>query len=295
MAERVRPIPLDGTGLSRAELFQIEQKEARTQERPTQLLPQRIHVADKALQPRGYLGPDGIDTELVKDLMAAIRGGKDTILPLKVVPIGSRFFLMDGHHRLTAYHSVGWTKLITVEVFDGTLTDAIAECARCNRKNTATMSKSARWEWAWIMVKLGSETYSKSQIEEATGVSNGLIGEMRRKWRTIGPTLNPQETERLTWSNAKRDLKDAKEFSLDTWRECEANEMAKRVQETPKRKALRDPEVFNRMIHKVNSGLVPKLIESWLPEHLELVEELIRENREQYIAERGLVDAVLDI
>lgn len=295
MAERVRPIPLDDTGLSRPELFRIEQNEPRTQERPTELLIEHIHVAARALQPRGYLGPEGIDTELAKDLMAAIRGGRDSILPVKVVPVGPRFFLMDGHHRLTAYHSVGWTKPIAVEVGAESLTEAIAKCAGLNRKNTAAMSTSARWEWAWVMVKMGSDTYSKRQIEDATGISNGLIGEMRRKWKIIGPTLNPQEAERLTWSHAKRNLKDAQEFSLDTWRECEANEMAKRVQETPKRKALRDPEVFNRMLHKVNSGLVPKLIESWMPEHFDLVEELLREHRDEYVRERDYADVVLDI
>ncbi len=40
--------------------------------------------------------------------------------PLLVFPVGDRFYVMDGHHRLAAYQTVSWKKHIPVEVFGGT-------------------------------------------------------------------------------------------------------------------------------------------------------------------------------
>jgi ParB-like chromosome segregation protein Spo0J len=54
--------------------------------------------------------------------------------PLLVFPVDGQFYVMDGHHRLAAYHTVSWKKHIPVEVFEGTFEEAHREALRRNSR-----------------------------------------------------------------------------------------------------------------------------------------------------------------
>ena len=69
-----------------------------------------IHVAPKVFQWRRR-GRNVAESEFhTVELARALQDTKTPFPPLLVFPIGERFYVLDGHHRLDAYNSVGWTK-----------------------------------------------------------------------------------------------------------------------------------------------------------------------------------------
>jgi len=107
-----------------AALERLEKIEPRREDTPSKLALSDIHVADKVFQWR--LPDEDVlaDTRFVQELVDALEVQEPPLQPfepLLVVPIGQRFFLVDGHHRLDAYATFGWKEPVPVEVFPGNL------------------------------------------------------------------------------------------------------------------------------------------------------------------------------
>lgn len=87
---------------------------------------------------------------------------------------------IDGHHRLDAYREAGRTAPIPVEVFAGTLNEALLEALRGNTRNQLAMDEREKLDAAWrVTVKVG-DALSKRAIAEAAGVSERTIANMRK-------------------------------------------------------------------------------------------------------------------
>lgn len=91
--------------------------------------------------------------------------------------------LVDGLHRMAAYREVGWSAPIPAEVHHCDRRAARLLAMADNGKTRLPFNKAERMNAAWALVCDGLPegwTYSKSEIEEATGAGNGTIAEMRR-------------------------------------------------------------------------------------------------------------------
>jgi hypothetical protein len=87
------------------------------------------------------------------ELARVLKDAKRPFSPLLVFLIGERFYVLDGHHRLDAYHSVGWTKVVPVEVFSGTLEEARTTALKLNSQNKLPMTREDKSGAAWELTK----------------------------------------------------------------------------------------------------------------------------------------------
>jgi len=152
-----------------AALDRLEKIEPRREDTPSKLALSDIHVADKVFQWR--LPDEDVlaDTRFVQELVDALEVQEPPLQPfepLLVVPIGQRFFLVDGHHRLDAYATFGWKEPVPVEVFPGNLQDAVLEAWKRNAHNKLTMTKASRFEAAWKLVSPDNAPHER-QTEHA--------------------------------------------------------------------------------------------------------------------------------
>lgn len=157
-----------------------------------------------------------VDIQHVAKLVAALKASHRYELdPIKVIKVGNRNILVDGHHRLKAYKNQK-RKVIPAEWTSGSPKDALLVAGAENKKISLPLTALERSERAWKLVMLGPDLYSKRQIHQGTGASESTIASMRKKLR---------------------ELQDAGEEIPDTWREASSNKD-------------RDPEWLEKMIQE---------------------------------------------
>lgn len=145
---------------------------------PTSIAPQQIRQEPGLFQHRN---PSPYDSEQhVRGLAAAIKDGA-SLDPITVWWGGYDYICIDGHHRLAAYRATGREQsAVPVEVFDGSLTDAVAEAARRNTRRKLQMTPAERANAAWRLTVLCPDSMTKKEVAEATGVSTSTVANMRR-------------------------------------------------------------------------------------------------------------------
>jgi len=116
-----------------------------------------------------------------------------------IIRIGGRNVLVDGHHRFAAYKSAKRSD-IPVSYFSqsGGPKGAVKLVGMENRKAKLTMSSGEKLQWAWELVC--SEQFTKSELREATGASDGSIGAMRR---VLNELKEAGETIPERWNDAR--------------------------------------------------------------------------------------------
>ena len=107
----------------------------------------------------------------------------------KAHPVPSKFFLVDGHHRLEALQRQGIpTALVTVLPGLGFL-DALDACRLSNQDIVQGMSLDERTENAWSAMNQERDTYRRLTVKEAAevlGVSESTIKRFRAAVRQDG-------------------------------------------------------------------------------------------------------------
>lgn len=144
------------------------------------LTPAEITTRPELFQPRASARTDALDPGHVRKLAKRIEN-KGELDPPLVIKIGKKWVCVDGHHRIAAYlkqPNGGWKGTIRCDWFPGTVREAVDESLRRNEVVKLEMKPEDRFESAWQRVVL--EWGSKRDIKRLTGVSDGLIGEMRR-------------------------------------------------------------------------------------------------------------------
>lgn len=113
--------------------------------------------------------------------------------------------LIDGHHRLAAYRKAGWSKVIPVQCFLGTLDQAIGHAGKANAGAKLMMSRSEKQGVAWRLVC--GTTLSRAATVASSCVSDGVVAEMRRvrEKLTIGLGRPLVEVAMLAWWQAQRE------------------------------------------------------------------------------------------
>lgn len=168
---------------------------------PRTLPADAIVTLPEVFQPR-----DSMDIQLVGELAGSIRAGR-TVAPLLVTwapaEDGSEcWVVIDGHHRLLAYYKAG-RKRVPVEVFKGTVEEAMRQGVQLNGANKARLSPQARSEAAWRRVceraKGGAMDTLKS-ISQDTGASIRTVKSMSAAYQEIWDNGAGTDPACWTWA-----------------------------------------------------------------------------------------------
>jgi ParB-like chromosome segregation protein Spo0J len=121
--------------------------------------------------------------------------------PLTVIAIGADAYIVDGHHRYTAYVVAKTVEPVPVVYFPGTVADAVIDAGAANHKAKLTMTSEQRSDRAWVLVTLGQ--FSKAEIAKGSGASSSQVAEMRRT-RTKLQELGLDPADYSSWWKARQ-------------------------------------------------------------------------------------------
>lgn len=242
-----------------------------------------LKLAVDLFQPRAKGGNKAASEAHIKTLGGCLKG-TEPLEPLIVWWSGKAFYIIDGHHRYAAYKSVGghWLSGAGVPVveFKGTLYEAIGKATEANSKDKLPMTKDDKVNAAWRLTCLGG--MSKSQLSSFTGVSDGLIGKMRKaltdlrqltvKHEFLEHPVRQFEDELLagwTWLQARTYLRDKSlpDFEIDHDR-VRAEKFRDALVKQFGTQISKHPEAFAMALEMINSSLPQRLMETEAWSHL---------------------------
>lgn len=173
---------------------------------------------------------------------------------------GKNWACIDGHHRMAAYQQEQ-LELVAVEVFNGTLEEALLYSARANTRDKLTMSTTEKANAAWRLVVRASS--SKAVIADATGISQSTVALMRK----AKATLKGQGESALMdmhWETARR-LARGEEPEDGGWPEGETERraalMAKALGKALGTSSFHRVEVFSMALELYSPQLLKGLLE----------------------------------
>ncbi len=197
--------------------------------------------------------------------MQVLRVTEKPMAPLLVVPVGKRFFVVDGHQRLKAYRTVLWSRPVPVEVFPGGVEAAWLEGVARNVQNKLHMTLEDKLEVAWRMVT--RTKMPKGEIAARAVIAERTVGNMRAaRKRLEGEGQDPRE---VSWWQAKRD-RPKKDIDIDEWRQREVKEIARRLLDTFGPTLRKRPDFLAEALGVAYPGLPKVLIEQWPEEVREM-------------------------
>jgi hypothetical protein len=139
--------------------------------------PHLIETRPVLFQPREFsYGARDVDAEHVKKLKRAAEINEGELDPILVIKLGRDWVCVDGHHRLAAYGK-GHAP-VPCEWFKGTVREAVDQSITLNKKDKLNVPQQDRLEEAWKRTML--DWGSKREVRLKCGVSDGVIGHMRR-------------------------------------------------------------------------------------------------------------------
>lgn len=243
-----------------------------------------IYVAEGVFQWRGGPQQDRWERENhIFTLATALRNQRTPLERLTVWPVGDRFYVIDGHHRLGAYDTAKWKKDIPVEVFSGTLDQARLRAIAGNVRDKLRMTTPQKSAAAWRITKENIGNLSAEQVAETTTVGRRTAFEMKKVWKELNERTDLTEEQRaelpaMTWKQA-RDLRDgvvsAEDFDVEGWKEKKAEELAELIRRTNVEAGmLKDAEVTAMALQQLGGRLPEMLIEEWAGYYPELIKQL---------------------
>ena len=243
--------------------------EARREDRPTVLPLADLQVANQVFQWRLFDSELGAEESHIKELVRVLEASERPLDPILVTAIGTRFYVVDGHHRLLAYRTAEWKPPVPVEYYEGPVEKARAEALRLNIKNKLPMTRQDKFEAAWRLVKEGNRLYSKKQVVEMTTVSERTVATMRRIFKDY-----PQSKD-TSWREAQRHQWEQQQggHDYDDWAHQMAIKMAKQIAHNVGPNLVQRPEITALALEMLHPDLPRKLIENWYTTAREVIEE----------------------
>jgi ParB-like chromosome segregation protein Spo0J len=244
---------------------------------PSRLPLKAIKFATSVFQPRdtdhAFLATDSHMNALAE----AIRNAPDNQLEaITVWWSGKVWYVIDGHHRLAAYSRATAKdkklkiETIPVQVFRGSLEEAIREASALNCRDKLPMSKSDKLERAWKLVCLDNG-WTKEAIRDAASVSIRTVANMRSKRKELLKDQSTSEVLNLSWQDAKSD---GTTMTVDDdWKEKLAITWQKRLVKVFAQKFAEQPEIAARALQIYSERLPSMLIREWPDELREVVDE----------------------
>lgn len=253
---------------------QVAKGKAQPTTLPTELPLGNIGRWSKVFQHRTFLGY--ASESHVRTLAAAIKKSKSKSLdPILVWWDGKGWTCVDGHHRHAAYSlaEVGSKHPIPVDVFIGTLGQAMGAAASANTKNKLAMSSTEKSNAAWRIVAMTD--MSKSEAAKAAGVSESTVASMRKVFSQLEAKVDSAQSELsssphgkfrdLSWDQAKRlaEGRDEADFDREEANEKKANDMATALRKAIGKEGWKQPEILARALELYDSRLPEQLADFW--------------------------------
>jgi len=239
--------------------------------RPDRLPLNKIRLWPNVFQhrnPQGYEGKKHIDgmAEAVK------RNPALGLHPITVWWDGRAWACLDGHHRHAAYHQagVGASYGVPVEIFEGSLDEAIGQAAQGNTRNKLSMTAAEKSNAAWRLV--AHTNLSKTQVVAVAGISDSQVAIMRRTLKALvaredarGFNEAGSNFRDMRWADALRYAKgqDAPDFDRESADEKKAQAMARALRGALGTQGAQFPHVMARALEIYDSRLPATLAEWW--------------------------------
>jgi ParB-like chromosome segregation protein Spo0J len=234
------------------------------------LMPSEIKTRPELFQVREFsFGMRETDPDHVKTLAhnISIHGELD---PITIIKLGTKYVIVEGHHRLAAYKSAQWMQPIKCMWFPGSVREAIDESMRLNAKDRLNVPLADKAEHAWKRTLLGWG--SKAEVVKLCGVSDGTVAEMRRIKRlaqensTEGAEFRRSVGGRdglmdTSWYQAKLAARGVSSEKIDD--ELRAERLARRMWAKLSDLLSRDPKVTARALQLYDPELPKELVKAW--------------------------------
>jgi hypothetical protein len=243
-----------------------------------------IVIAEKVFQWRLTHEDAGARDDHILELAKIIVATGKPLDAILVFHAGDKFYVVDGHHRLAAYYTAGWTKAIPVTVAEGSLEQAADASLKRNSKNTRNLTRKEKQEAAW---KLGKRLprLTREVISGMTSVSPSTIDGMRRVLKKLRDTGETEKTiDGMTYARALRKqwISDEArpEWDADTWMSEKADKLVKKIEDAGIGFMLRENhEIAAMALERVGEGLAQSLVNLWAfrPENEEMLNEMMEE------------------
>jgi ParB-like chromosome segregation protein Spo0J len=244
-----------------------------------------IVVAEKVFQWRLTRENIGERDDHILELANTIAASGKPLEPLLVFYAGDKFYTVDGHHRLAAYDTARWTKVIPVSVGEGSLEQAADAGLKRNSKNTRNLSRKEKQEAAWRLTKRVPRP-TREEISDMTGVSPSTQDGMRRLLKKLQDAGElPETIDGMTYSQAlgkQWATDEAKpDWDADLWLSEKADKLVKKIEDAGIGFMLRENhEVAAMALERIDERLTHSLMNLWgfRPENEELLAEMIEEH-----------------
>ena len=172
---------------------------------PTTLALGRIEVIPAVFQQRRVA--KWSSKRHVEELVRALKSQGKPLDPLVVIDTGTRYVLVDGHHRAEAYRVASWNRPVPVRVMYGDFEAALLCSLTGNSKDKLAMSRQEKHDAAWRFVCRKNVAMSKSKIAAAAGISIGSVTSMRAVLREIEAD-DLGDPSAMSWDMARRTVRD---------------------------------------------------------------------------------------
>jgi hypothetical protein len=229
-----------------------------------------IRVADNVFQWRMRSENIVAKEDHIFDLANVLLDRGKPLDPILVFPVGAHYYVVDGHHRINAYHSAKWKNPVPVEVFSGSFQDARIEAFRRNSKNKLAMTKQDKMEGTWRLVKEGRQ--SISQTSDTTGTSPSQISIMRNVWtRLCADRKHKDGAAELSWAQARMAVAGIEIEVDDEWKQKEAQKMVDALLKAKIGQGLmKHPDITAMALAMINERLPRTLVWEWFaPDELQ--------------------------
>ncbi|MGX8011055.1 ParB/RepB/Spo0J family partition protein [Mesorhizobium sp. ORM8.1] len=228
--------------------------------------PPELHLQDIETMPALFQPRGGISERHVSELVKAIKavGALDAVT---VLMVGSRFVLIDGHHRMEAYGAAQWVQPIPVRYFEGTPEEAVLAAGEANSKAKLPMDNTDRQNFAWRLVLI--DRHSIAKVARASGISPAQVTIMRRAKKTLGE----QAVDYVSWFRARlaangHDLVCTRDnHEREQWMEQLADRYADELTKKFSTKLALNPEVAAMALASYFGRKLPEVY-GYLREHL---------------------------
>ncbi|WP_082552692.1 ParB N-terminal domain-containing protein [Methylobacterium sp. Leaf456] len=196
--------------------------------------------------------------EHARELIRTVRAVGGALAPVLVVPIGEKFYLVDGHHRIIAYRSMEWIRSVPVEYFEGSLYEAKLEALNRNVKSQLPLSTSEKSEAAWELVR--DNKLAVRVISKQTSISERTVKSMRKAVKTLGA----EAASEITWAEARRrDWKSDEDYDPDAAKREKAERVAAAILRNTGVSIRRDPRILADALEIIDSNIPNWMILNW--------------------------------
>lgn len=241
---------------------------------PSGLKLEDIKLWPMVFQHRGFAGH--ASKAHVLRLTASIKKSKGkTLDPVSIWWDGKGWVCIDGHHRYEAYMAakLDSNHLIPVEVFKGTLGQAVGEAARANTGDKLSMTSAEKSNSAWRLVTMTDlsreETAAIARVSESTVASMRRVSiQLTERADTAVDKLNGivgGDFRDLNWADARRfaEGREAPDFDREAANEKKAKAMALELRKALGAEAGKYPEIFARALEIYDARLPESLADWW--------------------------------